>query len=418
MLRFIVRINFPLYIFFIAGIILSSAHRPFAATVAPSSHTQTPASFSEIFDDAFELLQKEFTPENTSQLTDHTPAISLNAHGSYKKTIKLSESPALTLIDSFFEQSSSAMVVAPKKQVALQTAPSQTGSLIFPKPENERSPSDPVAPYIVVQAQPLNPLTFIAMSPEASDLNTAFSETDILLLSGISGGATGASSGMTLNTDNNLDDYDDDIDTPQAIRDPLEPWNRFWFHFNDFFYMRIATPVYKGYVAVMPTPFQAGLKNFFHNALFPVRFINNLLQGRPLEAGVEFGRFFVNTTVGIGGFINAAEGRKTIVPVDPAGEDFGQTLGRWGVGHGFYIVWPFLGPSSLRETFGTIGDTFANPVNYVPGLPVPAAATVGRNFVGMDSTLSSYNDITGIALDPYIAMREAYILYRNSLVKR
>lgn len=114
------------------------------------------------------------------------------------------------------------------------------------------------------------------------------------------------------------------------------------------------------------------MKNFFSNILFPVRFINNILQFRFMEAGVEFGRFFINTTTSAG-FADVAKGLKTVVPVDPAGEDFGQTLGRWGLGHGFYLVWPFIGPSSARDTVGRVGDLFAEPMFYLQPWELSAA---------------------------------------------
>ena len=102
-----------------------------------------------------------------------------------------------------------------------------------------------------------------------------------------------------------LDDYDQS--PVQLIADPMEPWNRFWFHFNDIFYLYVARPLYRGYDFIMPDEFQSGLKNFLTNLLFPVRFVNNLLQGKPMDAGVEFGRFIVNSTVGFGGFIDVAK---------------------------------------------------------------------------------------------------------------
>ncbi|MBQ1420509.1 MAG: VacJ family lipoprotein, partial [Desulfovibrio sp.] len=156
-----------------------------------------------------------------------------------------------------------------------------------------------------------------------------------------------------------LDDYASG--EPQLIADPIEPWNRFWFGFNDIFYLYVANPAYRFWETVTPRQLRTGISNVFRNLLFPMRFINNLLQFRFKEAGVEFGRFIVNSTAGLGGLVDIAKHKKTIVPVHPEGEDFGQTLGRWGFGHGFYIVWPFIGPSSVRETFGRAGDYFLYP---------------------------------------------------------
>lgn len=214
-----------------------------------------------------------------------------------------------------------------------------------------------------------------------------------------------------------LDDYGDGTAHP-AIADPLEPWNRFWFHFNDIFYLHVARPAYRVYDTVMPDEFQSGLKNFLSNLLFPVRFVNCLLQGKPKAAGVEFGRFIVNSTVGFGGFFDVTKGRKTVVEMDPLGEDLGQTLGVWGVGHGFYIVWPILGPSSLRESVGLAGDYFLDPTFYLQ--PWEAAwGTAGTlRFNSLGDILPTYESVSKAAVDPYIAMREAYILFREQHAKQ
>ncbi|WP_300925527.1 VacJ family lipoprotein, partial [uncultured Desulfovibrio sp.] len=212
-----------------------------------------------------------------------------------------------------------------------------------------------------------------------------------------------------------LDDYDDE--PVAAIADPIEPWNRFWFHFNDIFYMYIAKPAYTGWTWIMPECIRTGLNNFFSNLLFPTRFINNLLQFRFFEAGVEFGRFMMNT-MSSAGFADVARGKKTIVPVDPSGEDFGQTLGRWGIGQGFYVVWPFIGPSSLRDTIGRVGDCFTDPLFYVRPWELATGAELGFRFNALNDVLPTYEDLKSIAVDPYLAMREAYATFRNAQVRR
>ena len=159
------------------------------------------------------------------------------------------------------------------------------------------------------------------------------------------------------------------------------------------------------------------MKNFFSNLLFPVRFVNNILQFRFFEAGVEFGRFIINTTSSAG-FADVAKGHKTIVPIDPTGEDFGQTLGRWGLGHGFYIVWPIIGPSSARDTVGRAGDLFAEPLFYLQ--PTEIALGIGGTlrFNALGDVLPLYEDLNTVAVDPYIAMREAYVNFRKAQVLR
>ena len=217
-----------------------------------------------------------------------------------------------------------------------------------------------------------------------------------------------------------LDDYASG--EPQLIADPIEPWNRFWFGFNDIFYLYVANPAYRFWETVTPRQLRTGIKNVFHNLLFPMRFINNLLQFRFKEAGVEFGRFIVNSTAGLGGLVDVAKHKKTIVPVHPEGEDFGQTLGRWGIGHGFYIVWPFIGPSSVRETFGRAGDYFMYPAFWASYVIhpwyVPSGIQTGFFFNDLDDVLPTYFDLKKAAVDPYIMMREGWVKHRAVQVAR
>lgn len=219
----------------------------------------------------------------------------------------------------------------------------------------------------------------------------------------------------SMKASDSLDDYDDE--PVASIADPIEPWNRFWFHFNDIFYMYIAKPAYTSWTWLVPESFRNGLNNFFSNLLFPTRFINNLLQFRFFEAGVEFGRFMMNT-MSSAGFADVARGKKSLVPVDPSGEDFGQTLGRWGFGQGFYVVWPFIGPSSLRDTIGRVGDCFTDPLFYVHPWELAAGTELGFRFNALGDVLPTYEDLRSIAVDPYLAMREAYVNFRNAQVKR
>lgn len=221
--------------------------------------------------------------------------------------------------------------------------------------------------------------------------------------------------GSAVAVSDELDNYDD---TPvSGIYDPLEPWNRFWFAFNDIFYVHIAKPVFEAYQAVMPRQIREGVGNIWHNVGFPKRFINNLLQGKPKGAFVELGRFCTNITAGFG-VMDVAAGKKVLVPYDPSGEDFGQTLGRWGIGHGVYLVWPFLGPSSLRESVGFAGDCVVDPFFYVYPWELSTVSELYLRFNSLESTLATYTSLRGLAVDPYISVREAYIHYRNQQVLR
>ncbi|MDX1515140.1 MAG: VacJ family lipoprotein, partial [Gammaproteobacteria bacterium] len=148
--------------------------------------------------------------------------------------------------------------------------------------------------------------------------------------------------------------------------DPLEGFNRAVFAFNDTFDNAIAKPVARGYQTVMPAPADTAVTNFFGNLADVGNAINNLLQLKITRAFEDAGRVAFNTTFGLGGLIDFASG----VGMDKHNEDFGQTLGYWGVESGAYLVLPFLGPSSVRDAVGLAVDTFAfDPVFYVNHTP-------------------------------------------------
>lgn len=138
----------------------------------------------------------------------------------------------------------------------------------------------------------------------------------------------------------------------EGEHDPIEGFNRKIFWFNDKVDVYVLEPVAKGWDFVAPDPVQKGVSNFFYNIRFPIYLINNVLQGKPIDAGKDIGRFAVNTTVGVLGFMDPATGWG--MPRD--NEDFGQTLGVWGLGAGPYLVVPLLGPSSLRDAPGKLVD--------------------------------------------------------------
>jgi phospholipid-binding lipoprotein MlaA len=198
------------------------------------------------------------------------------------------------------------------------------------------------------------------------------------------------------------------------IPDPFEPLNRVFFEFNDRLYFYALKPIATGYKAVLPEPARVGVSDFFHNLAFPIRFANCILQAKAEGAAMEFARFIVNTFLGVGGFIDVAtqEGFKK------HDEDLGQTFGAWGAGPGFYICWPFLGPSSLRDTIGTVGDGFLDPVNYaandtIENLSVRAYYVINRTSL----TLGDYETLKEAALDPYVSLKDAYYQNRKAKIK-
>lgn len=198
------------------------------------------------------------------------------------------------------------------------------------------------------------------------------------------------------------------------VADPIEPFNRAMYHFNDKFYFWILKPVAQGYKFLVPTPLRTGVKNFFYNLITPVRMVNCILQGKFYSAGTEFTRFVINSTVGMLGFVDPAQNYPMLKAKE---EDLGQTFGNYGIGNGFYIVWPFLGPSTLRDTVGMAGDLFLNPVNYVR----PAEAALGITAYDKVNTTSfyigDYEAIKNASLDPYSAIRDAYIQNRKKKTK-
>ena len=197
----------------------------------------------------------------------------------------------------------------------------------------------------------------------------------------------------------------------EAVPDPLEPLNRAFFEFNDRFYFWVMKPVATGYKTVVPFEARVCVRNFFHNMAFPVRFVNNLFQGKFFGAFEETCGFLVNSTVGLGGLADIA----TAVNLKRHEEDLGQTLAVHGAGPAFYINWPFLGPSTLRDTIGMAGDIFLDPLTYL-GDYWYAPYSRGLNVVNETSLrIGDYESLKKAALDPYVALRDAY--YQNRLSK-
>lgn len=188
-------------------------------------------------------------------------------------------------------------------------------------------------------------------------------------------------------------------------KDPLEPLNRGIYKFNDVADKAVFKPVASGYKAVTPTPVRAGINNFFNNLGNVVTLFNQLLQFKFNRAAETTGRFVVNTTVGILGFIDVA----SRTGFNRYNEDFGQTLGYWGVGPGPYVVLPLIGPSNLRDTAGLVTDWFTfEPLGYVEN-PRSRNILVGSKFVDRRADLLPGSDLLDeAALDPYAFMRDAY----------
>ncbi|MBF0273280.1 MAG: VacJ family lipoprotein [Magnetococcales bacterium] len=201
----------------------------------------------------------------------------------------------------------------------------------------------------------------------------------------------------------------------ESVSDPLEAWNRIIFAFNDLFYHGLLKPVSMIYAAILPEPIRIAVSNFFHNLAMPKHFISAVLQGKWEAAGHELSRFGINTVLGGLGFFDVAETHFNLKSSD---EDIGQTLGALGMDDSIYIQWPILGPSTLRDSFGLAGDTALNPLTYYPDNPWTRMEIFGGKMVNHTSMrIGEYEDLKKAAIDPYIALRDAYLQMRRDQVK-
>ncbi|MCX8118137.1 MAG: VacJ family lipoprotein [Desulfobacterota bacterium] len=201
-----------------------------------------------------------------------------------------------------------------------------------------------------------------------------------------------------------------------TIPDPLEPINRLFFAFNDRLYFWAYKPVATGYKMIVPEDLRLGVKNFFINLATPIRLVNCLLQANFKGAGKEALRFLLNTTLGLAGFLDPA---KTELKIEKTDEDFGQTLGVWGMGPIFYIEWPILGSSSVRDTLGYLGDLLLDPKNYlIRSAPLGVALRTYDQINEASFRLGEYEEFKRNVLDPYVAKREAYHQNRIHRIKK
>jgi phospholipid-binding lipoprotein MlaA len=196
------------------------------------------------------------------------------------------------------------------------------------------------------------------------------------------------------------------------VNDPFEPMNRAIFSFNDALDRNVLRPVAEGYVKVVPSLIRRGVSNVFGNISDAFSAINNALQGKREPLGNDLGRVLVNTTFGIGGIFDiASEGG-----IEKYNEDFGQTLGWWGLGPGPYLVIPILGPSNIRDATGLAVHAYVDPINQIQ----PDGAmwgVIGLRAIDTRASLLGTEDlVTGAALDKYSFIRSAYLQRRKNLV--
>ena len=200
------------------------------------------------------------------------------------------------------------------------------------------------------------------------------------------------------------------------IADPLEPLNRAFFVFNDKMYFWFLKPVAQIYSFFLPEDVRSCFRNASQNLLMPIRFTNNLLQGKFKNSGIELSRFLINSTIGVYGLADAAKGE---FGIEAKEEDLGQTLGKYGIGDGFYICWPLFGPSNIRDSVGLVGDSFLNPYSYILNDNLLSGISVQTGFrINQTSlTIGTYEQFKEASFDPYVAVRDAYKQHRDSKIK-
>jgi len=200
-----------------------------------------------------------------------------------------------------------------------------------------------------------------------------------------------------------------------SIPDPLEPLNRCFYQFNDKLYFWVVRPFSKGYNTIAPELMRSSIQNFFSNLCMPIRAVSCLFQGKITGFGEELLRFVVNSSAGFLGFQDVAQQALNIKMRD---EDLAQTLGFYGIGPGFYIHLPILGPFSGRSLFGWAGEQFLNPVDYFLDSWFAVLSVRSYDWINRASLrIGEYEALKRAALDPYVSVRNGYWQYRENKIK-
>jgi phospholipid-binding lipoprotein MlaA len=214
---------------------------------------------------------------------------------------------------------------------------------------------------------------------------------------------------------NGFSGFFNENDDEEENADPLESMNRFFFEVNDKLYYWIAKPVNRVYTTVVPYDCRQCFGNFFDNIAAPIRVVNNLLQGKVADAGIDLSRFLINSTAGVLGLGDPA---LQAFGLEPRPEDFGQTLGVWGLGEGPYLYLPIVGPLTLRDSAGFIGGTLIHPATYVFSTYVEGVSYYSVEKINLLSLHPGlYEDMKRYSLDPYISVRQVYLEYRRNKVQ-
>ncbi len=197
--------------------------------------------------------------------------------------------------------------------------------------------------------------------------------------------------------------------SPYEPADPLEVINRPIFTFNQTADKYVLRPVTVGYVKVVPSPVRGSVSNFFDNLTYPTVIINDLLQAKFVQSGKDLTRLLLNSTFGLAGLFDPA----TMIGLKKNDEDLGQTLGRWGVGEGWYLMLPLLGPSTNRDLVGLVGDNWTGPLQYIDELDTTDRIVIyAAQSVDTRSHLLDLDSLLAQQLDPYLFVRTAYLQSR------
>lgn len=207
---------------------------------------------------------------------------------------------------------------------------------------------------------------------------------------------------------------EDFVQEPVEDFDPLSGYNRMMTGFNDSLYSYVVFPLGRGYRYVTPDQFRDSVDNFFTNLQYPVRLVNNLLQLKFMNSVEESGRFLINSTIGVAGLFDPAT---HWFELDAHNEDFGQTLGHYGVGGGFHLVLPFFGPSNLRDTLSLYVDWWVDPFFYQEGRSYNLIAQNVWQSIGLMSfkyfneysdSIEGYEALKKDAIDLYPMLKSVY----------
>jgi phospholipid-binding lipoprotein MlaA len=217
------------------------------------------------------------------------------------------------------------------------------------------------------------------------------------------------------------DSFDDEFGDQERVSDPLEGYNRALTSFNDKVYVSVFNPISKAYSLALPKTIRVGVSNLFSNIKTPLSAVNNILQLKIKNGVSEISRFTINSTLGIFGLMDIA---KDNFGIEAKEEDFGQTLGYYGVGSGFHIVLPFYGPSNVRDIISLSCDSYVSPLSangysyqipdkWSESMAIAVTSRVNKNSLH----LGEYESLKKDSLDFYIFLRDAYEQSRNNQIK-